>query len=133
MVSFVWWILSLFGVCAFSWWPVLIEGLVMAVAVPIISVLLRDDTGIEYLLGVCMSIFAAAKLFLGLSISGWWILAGPIWFTLASFIPGGFTITNLVFSHFGLMECPTWLLVVGIVCDVLFLIRTIMRIWEEVS
>ena len=130
MVSFVWFILSLFDVCTFSWWPVLIEFSVYALC-GCISMCFTDDPGENAMAVVeCMGsvIFAFAKLFLGLSISNWWYLPSGLWFILALIVPGGFTITNLVFSHYGWMELPTWVFVVGIVVDALEVIMVIAAI-----
>lgn len=125
MIMLVWWILSLFGVCEFTWLAVVIDLSVSTV----LSMPSIDEGPVPTpLLTMSGAIFAVCKHFLSLSISGWWILAAPVWFVLAAFIPGGFTITNLLLSHFGLMALPTWAFVVGIVGDVGMLIALIAAI-----
>ena len=124
MVMLVWWILSLLGVCSFTWLPVLID-----LAVSVVYILCTSngdyykDTLGSALLGAV--VFAVCKQFLALDCSGWWILLSPVWLVAAMFIPGGFTITNLLLKKFAIMSVPVWVIVVGIICDVTSLIFVI--------
>lgn len=120
MVSLVWWILSLCNVCAFSWLPIFIEGIVLVFVAAFFGKNESTTSSVQAL-SMGFALFAFCKCFLDLSISSWWILISPLWFALAALIPGGFTINNLLFSHFGLMNLPTWVLVVGIISDILFI------------
>ncbi len=122
MVMLVWYILSLFGVCSFTWLPVFIDTLLTAF---ICGAQQDNDSFLNNCLcTVCLGLsgFAFYKFFFALSISGWWAFASPIAMLIVLLFPGGFTIVNLLFKHFGLMTLPTWGLIVGIVLDVLMLI-----------
>ena len=131
MVMLVWWILSLFGVCEFTWLPVLADALLVGFYGT--SIWGNDSTlsplssdaafGIAY--------FAFLKHYFGLSLSTWWLLAFPIVFLVAFLFPGGFTILNLLFQHFGWMQLPTWGLIASIVADVLTLVYMIVLIINE--
>ena len=131
MVMLVWFILSLCGVCEFTWLPVAID----LGAFVIITCFFNSEGSIDVyqnaFIGGC--IFATCKYFLSLSISGWWILATPVWFIIAFYVPGGFTITNLLLDKFYLMDLPTWALVVGIIGDVLSLLTVILTVVENVK
>lgn len=124
MIMLVWWILSLFGVCEFTWLPVMIDCGLSTLCM----VFSTDDSyaaNVTALLPAGVGIFALCKHFLALDASGWWLLLSPVWLVVAFFVPGGYTITNLVLSHHGIMALPTWVLIVGIVADVITLIAEI--------
>lgn len=133
MVMIVWFILSLFGVCSFTWLPVLIDtGLYTIYAI----INLNDDRYLPNAIGTLtlgVAGFSFYKFFFDLSISTWWIFLSPIAFPVMVFFPGGLTITNLIFSHYGLMELPTWGLIVGIVIDVFFLIALVLIIVDAIT
>ena len=129
MVTLVWFILRLFGICEFSWIPVLIDG----AALTFICLPGVNDSTLSTLLSVIgagLMIFAFYKRFFHLTLSAWWILITPFIFSLAAILPGGTTIMNLLFRRWGWISLPTWGLVVSIVLDVLFLIGCIMEILE---
>lgn len=123
MVSIVWFILSLFKVCAFTWLPVLIESIILSFIIGTKQAEgddLLQNIAVIALTGI--SIFAFQKFFFNLSVSNWWIIAyallGGIFIVI---LPGGFTASNLILKHFGLMQLPTWGLIVGIVLDIIFI------------
>ena len=129
MVMLVWWILSLFGVCEFTWLPVLIDfglgGLYMCFAGT------TGESGFQSFFGevaLGFASFACGKCFYSLTISGWWMLLAPVWLMIAILVPGGFTITNILFNKFNLITLPTWGLVVGIVVDVIGLLIEIFAL-----
>lgn len=124
MVSIVWFILSLFKVCAFSWLLVLIESIILSFIIGTKQAK-GDDDLLENIVTIALvgiSIFAFQKFFFNLSVSNWWVIAyavaGAI---LIVILPGGFTASNLILKHFGLMQLPTWGLIVGIVLDIIFI------------
>ena len=124
MVSIVWLILSLFKVCAFSWLLVLIESIILSFIIGTKQAK-GDDDLLENIVTIALvgiSIFAFQKFFFNLSVSNWWIIAyallGGIFIVI---LPGGFTASNLILKHFGLMQLPTWGLIVGIVLDIIFI------------
>ncbi len=132
MVTIVWLVLSLFGVCSFTWLPIFIDTLLGA-----FFAALKSDNKNEtirnlsavVLLGV--SCFAFYKFFFGLTISTWWIILSPIMIVLLIVVPGGFTIINLLFKNFGFIDLPVWGLVVGIAVDVILLIIFIFAIISD--
>ncbi|MGN0115122.1 MAG: hypothetical protein ACI396_07315 [Acutalibacteraceae bacterium] len=131
MVMLVWWILSLFGVCSFTWLPVFIDAIIVALSSAVhYSSASEDEDLLSELIWVSITLgiaaFAFYKFFFGLTISAWWILAAPIAIIIIFFVPGGFTITNLLFKYFGLMTLPTWGFIVGIVIDVFTVIALII-------
>lgn len=132
MVTIVWLILSLIGVCSFSWWPVLIESLLFM----LIGLAGASDGGSKFMavIGLVMAgvfPFAAFKLFCGLNLSLWWLIAAPFWNVIAAAVPGGYTISAIFMERYGWMTVlPTWMLVVLILLDILYLVGIIMGIIE---
>ena len=130
MVTIVWLILSLIGVCSFSWWPVLIESLLFM----LIGLAGPSDGGSKFMavIGLVMAgvfPFAAFKLFCGLNLSLWWLIAAPFWNVIAAAVPGGYTISAIFMERYGWMTVlPTWMLVVLILLDILYLVGIIMGI-----
>mgnify|MGYP000162807515 CR=1 FL=1 len=123
MVSIVWFILSLFKVCAFTWLPVLIDSIILSFIIG--NKQAKGDDLLQNIAVIALtgiSIFAFQKFFFNLSVSNWWIIAyallGGIFIVI---LPGGFTASNLILKHFGLMQLPTWGLIVGIVLDIIFI------------
>lgn len=122
MVTLVWWILSLFGICEFTWLPVFADA-VCTVYLDMREMPSENGATLTSLsIATGVAYFAFLKYFLGLTLSAWWVLASPIAFIIAFIVPGGFTIVNLLFQHFGWIQLPTWALIIGIVIDVLSLI-----------
>ena len=76
--------------------------------------------------------FAFAKTFWSLSLGWGWIFISPVWFILAFYIPGGFTITNLICNSNGIMNVPTWGLIVGIVIDVISFAAISLKILSRI-
>lgn len=128
MLTLVWWVLSLFKVCTLTWLPVFIDA-------AILSVLLFAGMGdndeepipksLVLLATFGVAVFAFLKFFCCLSFSGWWVLSSAVLGIIALLFPGGFTIMNLLFKFLKLMILPTWVLIVGIVLDVIILILKI--------
>ncbi len=132
MVTLVWFVLSLFHVCSFSWIPLLIEGFFLLIW-SCKRVIDQDDSNmpvIYFIVALGAIVFSFYKLFFHLNISPWWLLLAPLAATLIVFFPGGFTIAGLVLSKVGLMTFPTWGLVVSIIADVIMLILLITIIVE---
>ena len=129
MVTLIWFILSLVGVCSFSWWPVLIESVLAAV---ICGMNGGDSKGGALLANVFLGFvpFAGYKLFCGLTLSPWWLIAAPFWNFIAIVLPGGYTLSGILLERYGLMTMPTWVLVVSVVLDVLSLLAIVMGIVE---
>lgn len=131
MVSLVWFILSLAGVCRFSWWPVLIESVLYMIVGSVSSSGGGRGGAILGTVTAGFVPFAAYKLFCGLTLSPWWMLAAPVWNIVALVVPGGYTISGILLERYGFMTMPTWVLVVSVVLDVLFLIGIILMIAER--
>ena len=117
MISLIWFILSLCNVCNFSWWPVLIEGILFC----LIFIIQGHDVVQKalgfYILGT--TVFAGLKLFCGLTLSPWWILLSGIWFVGAVVVPGGFSLTYLLFKHLNVIIFSKSLLMVLIIFDIM--------------
>ena len=58
------------------------------------------------------------------------MLAAPVWNFVALVVPGGYTISGILLERYGFMTLPTWVLVVSVVLDVLFLIGIILMLVE---
>ena len=132
MVTIVWLILSLIGVCSFSWWPVLIESLLFM----LIGLAGASDGGSKFMavIGLVMAgvfPFAAFKLFCGLNLSLWWLIAAPFWNLIAAAVPGGYTISAILLERYEFMTLPTWMLVVLIIVDILCLISIVAGVVES--
>lgn len=131
MVSVIWFILSLFGVCDFNWWPVFIEGIVYTL-VAALAVELQSENEfsffryIPFYFSFGVTVFAALKLFFGLTISPWWILLAGVWILLALVFPGGFTLTYLWFEHMNVITHSKVLLIILIIIDILMLLYFIV-------
>lgn len=128
MVSLVWFVLSLFGVCQFSWIPLFIESII-AMFVYVTKTSQSTNTfwsSQESVIYFGIMLFSFCKMTFDLSISSWWILVSPIWFEVALFIPGGFTITSILFNKYGLMNVPVWGLIVSVLVDISILILIVV-------
>lgn len=132
MVMLVWFILSLCGVCDFTWLPVFIDAILAAI---LLAAKEENNLGRDLLCIVAVGVagFAFYKFFFDLAISAWWILISPIATFVVMLFPGGFTITNYLFKNLGLMNLPTWGLIVGIVLDVIFLVILIALIVDSIK
>lgn len=133
MVSIIWFILSLFDVCSFSWWPVFIEGIILFFASGFVYVLNEDIVSGALSVFYCGAfVFAALKLFCGLTISPWWILLAWLWFVLALIVPGGLSITYLWFNHLNIITYSKWQLIFLIIVDAIFLVILIASVISSV-
>lgn len=130
MITFVWWIVSLFGVCSLTWLPVFIDGCI-ALVLTFFQLDGNGDPPASAIVCVGIALFAACKYWFGLTISGWWILLSPVWAMLAIILPGGFTLTNYLLGHFGLMTVPTWVFITCIVVDVICVILELVLIFGD--
>lgn len=65
-----------------------------------------------------VAIFCFYKGVLKLTLPNWWVLLSGIILTLVNFVPGGYTIMNLIFKHFNMITLPTWALILGIFVDI---------------
>lgn len=132
MVSIVWFILSLFKVCAFTWLPVLIDSGLLTLLILILDfTIAEDEFGANALPSMGVLMFAIYKYFFGLAISNWWILLSTIPAMIMLLLPGGFTAFNLLFNHFGLAMVPQWAVIVGIVLDVVKLVVIIIGVSKK--
>lgn len=127
MVTIVWLILSLIGVCSFSWWPVLIESFLLAI---LLSMGGKPGLLLANLVAGLIP-FSAFKLFCGLNLSLWWLIAAPFWNLIAAVVPGGYTISAILLERYEFMTLPTWMLVVLIIVDILCLISIVAGVVES--
>lgn len=132
MVMLVWFILSLCGVCDFTWLPVFIDAILAAI---LLAAKEENNLGRDLLCIVAVGVagFAFYKFFFDLAISALWILISPIATFVVMLFPGGFTIANYLFKNYELMNLPTWGLIVGIVLDVIFLVILIALIVDSIK
>jgi len=123
MVILIWFILSLFDVCKFTWLPVFIDAVLISAICSIKTEFNKKENEIFLYLQIIaimgVAIFAFYKFFFGLTISGWWLLVSPIVGFLMLMVPGGITIINLLLYKYALIELPIWGLIVGVVIDVI--------------
>lgn len=133
MVSLVWFILSLLGVCQFSWIPLFIESIIaMFVWMAKNSQSTNTFWSLqETVIYYGIMLFSFCKMTFNLSISSWWILVSPIWFEVALFIPGGYTITSILFNKYGLMNVPVWGLIVSIIVDISILVLLVINFFQK--
>lgn len=126
MVSLVWWILSCLGVCSFSWWPVFIEGIILAI-ISIIRYSISENLFNGYLgiFGLGLISFSALKLFSDFTVSPWWILLSSFWLIIALIIPGGLSLTYLWFDYMNVLTFSKGQLIFLIVIDTITLIVVI--------
>ena len=79
MVTIIWLILSLVGVCSFSWWPVLVESLVLLILTAVVTLGHPGEWASFFMVTMGgFAVFAALKLFCGLSLSPLWLAAAPV-------------------------------------------------------
>ncbi len=136
MITIIWLILSLFGVCSFTWLPIFLDTLIVASYLACKSSVSNQSSDNENLMCIAalsVSCFAFYKFFYAMTISGWWILLAPIAFVIVALFPGGFTIINLLFDKAGWITLPTWGLILGIVIDIFILVVEIASIIESVK
>ncbi len=128
MIMLVWWILSLFGICSFGWLPVMIDAII-AVIVSVVFLTNNESDDLKLYVPISVigvAIYAFCAQFLSLSLPFWCVFISPIWFIVALFFPGGFTITNLVLNIIGVISVPMWVFVLGGLADALMLIAIIV-------
>lgn len=132
MVTIIWLILSLVGVCSFSWWPMLIEALVLLILTAVVTLGHPEKRAFFFMVTMGgFAVFAAGKLFCGLSLSPLWLAAAPVWNLAALVIPGGYTIGAIVLSKMGMMELPTWIFMAALLIDALSLNQVLKHIFEK--
>lgn len=138
MVSLVWFILSLFGVCEFSWWPVFIESIIATIlfGIDAFTKFDSDRASIGCLppaatLGVF--IFAAFKLFCGLTVSSWWILLSPL-SIIPCIIPGAPLLILFLLEKYSLVtHLPLVFWIIAIAVSVLYIICYIAMFIEWIT
>ena len=132
MVTIIWLILSLVGVCSFSWWPVLVEALVLLILTAVVT-LGHPGEWASFFMATTggFAVFAALKLFCGLSLSPLWLAAAPVWNLAALVIPGGYTIGAIILSKMGMMSLPTWIFMVALLIDSFSLNQVLKYIFEK--
>ena len=74
-------------------------------------------------------VYVIAKSVLNLVIPWWGIVLAPLWFFIASLLPGGFLITNLILAVFGIMHTSWWTWVISGLASLLFLNRMPYKLW----
>lgn len=118
MVSLIWFILSLSGICAFSWIPVFIEAVVMVIYIS----MKHEANGVNALFYASsgVALFSGLKVFLGLSLSAWWIFLSPLVALALFFVPGGYTILTAVLYFTGLISVTTTGLIISLVIAIIF-------------
>ena len=132
MVTIVWLILSLIGVCSFSWWPVLVESLVLLILTAVVTLGHPGEWASFFMVTMGgFAVFAALKLFCGLSLSPLWLAAAPVWNLAALVIPGGYTIGAIVLSKMGMVSLPTWIFMVALLIDSFSLNQVLKHIFEK--
>lgn len=117
MVSLIWFILSLFKICAFSWIPVFIESIAMLIFIAIKFEM--NGTNVLFCVSCGLVLFSGLKVFLGLSLSAWWLFLAPLVALALFFVPGGFTILTLVLYFTGLISVSTVGLIISIVISLM--------------
>lgn len=132
MVTIIWLILSLVGVCSFSWWPVLVEALVLLILTAVVTLGHPGEWASFFMVTMGgFAVFAALKLFCGLSLSPLWLAAAPVWNLAALVIPGGYTIGAIILSKMGMMSLPTWIFMVALLIDSFSLNQVLKHIFEK--
>ena len=132
MVTIIWLILSFVGVCSFSWWPVLVESLVLLILTAVVTLGHPGEWASFFMVTMSgFAVFAALKLFCGLSLSPLWLAAAPVWNLAALVIPGGYTIGAIVLSKMGMMSLPTWIFMVALLIDSFSLNQVLKHIFEK--
>lgn len=132
MVTIIWLILSLVGVCSFSWWPVLVEALVLLILTAVVTLGHPGEWASFFMVTMGgFAVFAALKLFCGLSLSPLWLAAAPVWNLAALVIPCGYTIGAIILSKMGMMSLPTWIFMVALLIDSFSLNQVLKHIFEK--
>lgn len=132
MVTIIWLILSFVGVCSFSWWTVLVESLVLLILTAVVTLGHPGEWASFFMVTMGgFAVFAALKLFCGLSLSPLWLAAAPVWNLAALVIPGGYTIGAIVLSKMGMMSLPTWIFMVALLIDSFSLNQVLKHIFEK--
>lgn len=132
MVTIIWLILSFVGVCSFSWWPVLVESLVLLILTAVVTLGHPGEWASFFMVTMGgFAVFAALKLFCGLSLSPLWLAAAPVWNLAALVIPGGYTIGAIILSKMDMMSLPTWIFMAALLIDSFSLNQVLKHIFEK--
>ena len=132
MVTIIWLILSFVGVCSFSWWPVLVESLVLLILTAVVTLGHPGEWASFFMVTMGgFAVFAALKLLCGLSLSPLWLAAAPVWNLAALVIPGGYTIGAIILSKMGMMSLPTWIFMAALLIDSFSLNQILKHIFEK--
>ena len=131
MVTLIWNILGLLGVCSFPMWVMFAEGILFFILLLVHtgstmnsgSDGFTNDIISNILGGISMGYvyFSVASMWMGLSLNGWFFLLAPLWFIIAFLFPGGLTITHLALNAAGLMTVPVWVWIVNGILDVIMI------------
>lgn len=100
-----------------------------AIIVMIAAVAIPTSSGDEHKTSadiICISaigvaVYAFCAQFLSLTLPFWCVFISPVWFIIALFVPGGFTITNIILNAVGVMGVPIWVFIIGVIADVLII------------
>ena len=126
VITLIYWILCALGILEFTWWVPFVESLAV-VGMGSDKDSLFANTVVS-IIAQGIATFCFCCLFCDLQVNPWFVLISPVVFVVALYFPGGFTIFNLVMKHFGLMNPPIWVIVLGVIADIALLYMLVMNI-----
>ena len=132
MITLIYWLLTLTGLLPFTWWVPFIDGIIETC---VGSLMEEKNTSVPRVIYIYIALgiayFSFYKLFCDLTLHPGFIFLSGLAFLVAFFVPGGFTITNYLLRHFGWITLPKWVLITGIVIDVLIVIMLVYVFYDE--
>lgn len=132
MITLIYWLLTLTGILPFTWWVPFIDGFIEAC---VGSVIEEKSTSVLRVVWVYIALgltyFSFYKLFCDLTLHPGFIFLSGLVFFAAFLIPGGLTITNYLLLHFGWITLPKWVLIAGIIVDILIVILLVYIFYDE--
>lgn len=124
MISTIWFILSLFRVCSFTWLPVFLETLLISVQLIRKNGSSRNfsphgtyDTTSDFCIAVLtfICVYAFYKHFLHLGGPLWWIVFSPVYTLAVILIPGSMILVNHLLAEHHLIDLPQWAFALSII------------------
>lgn len=132
MITLIYWLLTLTGILPFTWWVPFIDGIIEACVGSFAEEKNTSVLGVIYIyIALGLAYFSFYKLFCDLTLHPGFIFLSGLVFLVAFLVPGGLTITNYLLMHFGWITLPKWVLIVGIVIDVLIVIMLVYVFYDE--
>ena len=132
MITLIYWLLTLTGLLPFTWWVPFIDGIIETC---VGSLMEEKNTSVPRVIYIYIALgiayFSFYKLFCDLTLHPGFIFLSGLAFLVAFFVPGGFTITNYLLGHFGWITLPKWVLITGIVIDVVIVILMVYVFYDE--